>query len=211
MTSDLIQNVIGFAAAALVFATFYMKTMLPLRFVAVASNLAFMSYGYIAQLYPIFLLHLVLLPLNIYRLFQIWDVLRRIRASQSPQLLADAITPLMTRETFAKGSMIFRKGELADKMYLLLAGSVELLEIQTLLPPGVIFGEIGLFSEEGTRIASARCSSDVTVGSLTKFEVETAFLQNPEFGSALVRILTTRLIEDINRLETNGYPYTSQL
>ena len=40
------SEVIGYIAAALVFATFWMKTMVPLRVVGIASNLFFVSYGY---------------------------------------------------------------------------------------------------------------------------------------------------------------------
>jgi hypothetical protein len=36
---------LGYLASLLVFSTFYMKTMLPLRGVAIASNIAFMAYG----------------------------------------------------------------------------------------------------------------------------------------------------------------------
>src|SRR5882672_11089811 len=64
---------IGYAASLLVFSTFYMKTMIPLRCVAVASNIAFLTYGYLAGLYPVFLLHTVLLPLNMLRLYHKGD------------------------------------------------------------------------------------------------------------------------------------------
>ena len=40
-------ELVGYLASALVFATFYMKTMMPLRAVAIASNVAFISYGYV--------------------------------------------------------------------------------------------------------------------------------------------------------------------
>jgi CRP/FNR family transcriptional regulator, cyclic AMP receptor protein len=35
----------GYLASALVFLTFYMKTMIPLRVVGILSNVAFMTYG----------------------------------------------------------------------------------------------------------------------------------------------------------------------
>jgi hypothetical protein len=40
--------------------------------VAIASNVAFLTYGYFASLYPVFLLHTVLLPLNVFRLHQMY-------------------------------------------------------------------------------------------------------------------------------------------
>ena len=38
---------LGYIASALVFATFWMQTMLPLRVVAIASNVAFAGYGWL--------------------------------------------------------------------------------------------------------------------------------------------------------------------
>jgi CRP/FNR family transcriptional regulator, cyclic AMP receptor protein len=39
------SDAVGYVASLLVFCTFYMRTMLPLRVVAIASNVAFMIYG----------------------------------------------------------------------------------------------------------------------------------------------------------------------
>jgi len=48
-----------------------MKDMLHLRIVAVASNVAFLAYGVALGLIPVWLLHLVLLPVNVIRLWQV--------------------------------------------------------------------------------------------------------------------------------------------
>ncbi len=69
-------DLFGYAASILVFGTFYMKRMMPLRFTAIASNLAFISYAWAYGLTPILLLHGALLPLNIVRLLE----LRRLSA-----------------------------------------------------------------------------------------------------------------------------------
>ncbi len=70
--------VAGWLASALVFTTFFMRTMIPLRLVAIASNVAFMAYavlglryGVFGRLYPILVLHASLLPLNVLRLRQL--------------------------------------------------------------------------------------------------------------------------------------------
>jgi hypothetical protein len=59
---------IGYLAAGLVFATFCMRAMLPLRLVAIASNAAFIAYGYLGQLAPVLVLHVLLLIVNGYQL-----------------------------------------------------------------------------------------------------------------------------------------------
>jgi hypothetical protein len=62
---------VGFGAAGLVLATFCMRSMNALRWVAIASNVAFIAYGYLGHLAPVLLLHALLLPVNIYRLTQL--------------------------------------------------------------------------------------------------------------------------------------------
>src|SRR5271166_517018 len=58
---------IGWLASGLVFATFCAKRMLPLRALAITSNLAFISYGYLDALWPIVILHAAMLPMNVIR------------------------------------------------------------------------------------------------------------------------------------------------
>ena len=59
---------IGYLASALVLATFCMRDMVALRCLAIASNLAFITYGALADLGPVLVLHLLLLPVNVVRL-----------------------------------------------------------------------------------------------------------------------------------------------
>ncbi len=57
----------GYLASLLVFITFCMKTMVPLRIAAILSNVAFIAYAFYDVLYPILILHSFLLPLNVVR------------------------------------------------------------------------------------------------------------------------------------------------
>jgi hypothetical protein len=61
-------DTLGYLAATLVLATFTAKNMVALRALAIGSNLAFIAYGLLAGLWPILLLHLIMLPLNLIRL-----------------------------------------------------------------------------------------------------------------------------------------------
>ena len=67
----MISEATGFLASALVFITFTMKDMRLLRIIAILSNIAFIAYGILSWLPPIFSLHLLLLPLNLVRLMEI--------------------------------------------------------------------------------------------------------------------------------------------
>jgi uncharacterized membrane protein YagU involved in acid resistance len=63
-------DLLGYSAALVVLAAFCMSSIVSLRIVAVLSNMLFASYGLLAHLYPIFLLHSILLPINLLKLAQ---------------------------------------------------------------------------------------------------------------------------------------------
>jgi uncharacterized protein YjiS (DUF1127 family) len=65
-----LTDLIGYIAASLVFAAFCAKRMVPLRMLAIASNIGFISYGSLLGLWPIVLLHSFMLPINVLRLHQ---------------------------------------------------------------------------------------------------------------------------------------------
>jgi len=59
---------IGFLASAMVLAAVGMKDMVNLGIVAICSNFAFIAYALLLHLLPILVLHVILLPLNGWRL-----------------------------------------------------------------------------------------------------------------------------------------------
>ncbi|MDE8348133.1 MAG: hypothetical protein POG74_01430 [Acidocella sp.] len=65
------RDIAGYVAALLVFTTFSMKSMLRLRLVAISSNFVFIYYAVLAGVYPVLILHICLLPMNLLRLRQI--------------------------------------------------------------------------------------------------------------------------------------------
>jgi hypothetical protein len=61
-------GIIGFVASGLVLTAFGMKDMLNLRITAICSNIAFIGYALMLALPPVLILHVILLPLNGWRL-----------------------------------------------------------------------------------------------------------------------------------------------
>jgi hypothetical protein len=61
-------DIVGYSAALAVLAAFCMSSIVPLRIVAILSNVLFALYGLSAHLYPVFLLHSILLPINVFKL-----------------------------------------------------------------------------------------------------------------------------------------------
>ena len=71
---------LGYLAALAVLTTFTLSEMLPLRLMAICSNVLFAGYALLASLEPVLVLHLVLLPINAFRLLQ--AVQRRAKRAQ---------------------------------------------------------------------------------------------------------------------------------
>jgi hypothetical protein len=83
-------DALGYVASIAVLATFMMGTMISLRLVAIASNLLFIMYGHVAHIAPVLLLHVALLPINIFRLFSLYWV-------DLPHTLSNCTPPLFRR------------------------------------------------------------------------------------------------------------------
>lgn len=62
-------DLIGWTAAGMTMLTFACNDMRRLRVLALVANLAFIAYGSLAALLPVLVLHLVLAPINLWRLF----------------------------------------------------------------------------------------------------------------------------------------------
>src|SRR5262245_30639634 len=100
----------GYLAAALVFITFYMKTMVPLRIIGLCSNVAFIIYASLAGLYPVLLLHLVLLPLNVLRLRQMLQLTQQVRgAVHGEHNVLEWLKPYGSIRRVEAGEVVFRK------------------------------------------------------------------------------------------------------
>ena len=80
-------DLIGYSAGLMTIATFAQKRMLTMRMCAISANLLFIGYGALAGVHPVALLHVILLPLNVMRLFEGW------RGSRHP-LLSGRAPPL---------------------------------------------------------------------------------------------------------------------
>ena len=203
----MIMESVAWVAAALVFLTFFMKTMIPLRVVAVVSNVAFvfyallgLYYGIFEKVLPILVLHLSLLPLNILRLHQMKQLVKEIRKAAAGGLPWEFLIPYMKKETFAKGETLFRKGDVADKVYFLRAGSILIPELTKELQEGTLFGELGIFTPFRTRSASAIFTETSVLYSIDRDDVIQLYCQNPRFGLFLVRLLSVYVSENMDTI-----------
>jgi CRP/FNR family transcriptional regulator, cyclic AMP receptor protein len=185
---------IGYAAALAVFATFCMTTMLPLRAIALLSNVLFITYGWFDGLYPVLALHLGLLPVNSWRLLQVLHV---VGAGASDEFDLRRLRRLMTERRLRTGEILFRRGDPADAMFLIDSGEVEVVELGRLRGAGEIIGEMGVLSRRRRRTATVVAHSDCLLLALSGVRARELWFQRPAFAMQLMQLLTDRLIDDI--------------
>lgn len=194
-----VAEFVGYIASGLVFLTFSMKTMIPLRVAAIGSNIAFIAYGAMASLYPILILHLVLLPMNCWRTVQMVLLVRRVKAASGGDLSVEWLKPFMKSTRHAAGTTLFHRGEQADRMFYLVSGTIAFAEIDVTLQQGNLFGEIGLFSPDRRRTQTATCRTAAEILWITYDELAQLCYQNPAVAFHLMRVLTGRLMENADK------------
>ncbi|HEY8565874.1 MAG TPA: Crp/Fnr family transcriptional regulator [Beijerinckiaceae bacterium] len=194
---------IGYVGVVLSIATSSMRTMIPLRFMGIITNVTFLVYSALCGIYPTLLVNLVLLPLNATRLAQMLRLVRDVkRASATGDLSMEWLTPFMTRRAVRQGEMLFRKGEMAESLYYTLSGRYRLRESGIAIEAGQLVGEMGLLAPGNCRTQGLECVEDGEVLSLTYDELRQLYFQNPEFGFYFLRLTSSRLFENMARLET---------
>jgi CRP/FNR family cyclic AMP-dependent transcriptional regulator len=189
-------DVFGYLASCLVFTTFYMRRMVPLRITAIASNLAFIAYAWLDDLTPILVLHGALLPLNLFRLIELRRLIAKVIKASSEDFSVEALLPLMQRRDVDASDTLFSVDDPANALYYLMEGTLLLPEIDKELGPGSFLGEFALFSNTGRRTATAIAKTDCVVMSLTRAAVFSALVQHPQLGIHLLKMVTMRMLEN---------------
>ncbi|MCI5145167.1 MAG: cyclic nucleotide-binding domain-containing protein [Candidatus Electrothrix sp. AR3] len=186
----------GFLAACLMFSTFYMKNMIPLRIIGIASNMTFIVYTFNAEIWPVFVLHIALLPMNIVRLIQMLELVKKVRLASEGDMSFEFMIPHMKKEKHCKNDIIFHKGDVAEKIYLLKSGALSVDELDVAIQPGEIFGEMGVFASNHIRMATMRCKTDVELLSMTDKQIRQLYYQNSKFGFYLIQLLLKRFSQN---------------
>jgi hypothetical protein len=196
-----ITTVIGFIAAGLVIATLSMRTMVPLRVTGIASNFAFVTYGFLFGSIPTVTLHAILFPLNVYRLAEMLKLIKQVKAASAGDLNMDWLKPFMNKREIAKGEILFRKGDEAAHMFFVVSGRLHLHEIDLDVLPGAVVGELGMLAPARTRTQTLECTESGSVLTIGYDKIEELYFQNPTFGFYFLRLSSARLFQNIARLE----------
>jgi methyl-accepting chemotaxis protein len=111
----------------------------------------------------------------------------------------DWLLPYMTSLSLAKNQHLFRAGDPSAEMFIITEGSIRIEEIDIVLGPGEMIGEIGIFSSEKARTASARCETAVELRAISARKVFEICAQSPSVGCLLMQLIIGRLNQRVTK------------
>jgi hypothetical protein len=196
-----LTNMFALIGAVFFVATLLMHTMVPLRIANMAGCTFFATFGALSGNAATFLLYLLMLPINAVRLRQMLKLVKKARSATQGDMSMEWLKPFMTQRKYRKGDRLFRKGDLANEMFLTVTGKFLVKEIDVELPPGRLMGELGFLTPDNRRTGTVECIEDGQVLTITYERLLEIYFQNPQFGYYFLVLTSQRLLENIARLE----------
>lgn len=194
-------NVMALIGGIFLISTFVVRTIVPMRVLCIVSIVFFLGSAALAGSVPKFLMYFLALPVNVVRLVQIRNLVRRARSSAQGTLSLDWLRPYMTPRGYQGGEVLFRKGDPATEMLLTVSGKFLVTEIGIEIPAGRILGELGFLSPNNHRTQSVECIENGEVLTITYDKLLEIYMQNPEFGYYFLRLTSDRLLQNHARLD----------
>src|SRR5712664_4068276 len=196
-----LANMFALVGAIFFVATLLTQTMVPLRVANMVGCAFFAGFGALAGNVATFLLYLLLLPINAFRLRQMLNLVKKARTATQGDTSMEWLKPFMTERKYRKGDILMKKGDAADEMLLTVTGKFLVTEIGVELPPGLLMGELGFLTPNNRRTATIECTEAGQVLTISYEKLLEIYFQNPQFGYYFLVLTSQRLLENIARLE----------
>jgi hypothetical protein len=196
-------EILGYAVLVLLVLAFAMKSIIALRNFAMMATLAVVAYGLLAQRYEVAGLGVLLAAINLWRLSEMRRLVATVRTATGAPLTVDWLLPYMRPLEIPAGHVLFAKGDKADAMYFVSAGRVRIEDLDLEMTKGSLFGEIGIFTSDHRRTATAKCVEPCSLLMIDASKVRELYHQNPKFGFYLVGLITERLMENAREPKKN--------
>ena len=190
---------IGLAGLLVLVASVWMKTIIWLRALAIVGYVLIIVYALTIGRYPAAALLAVIAAVSAWRLYEmrrLVSVTREATAASGAPITLDWLLPYMRPLALPADAVVFHKGAPADAMYFISHGRIRLEELGVEMGKGALFGEIGIFSHDKHRTATAKTMEDSSLLLITADRVRELYYQNPDFGFFIVDLITRRLMED---------------
>ena len=196
-----LANMFALIGAIFFVATLLTQTMVPLRVANMIGCAFFAGFGALTGTVTTFLLYLLMVPINAYRLRQMLVLVKKARGATQGDTSMEWLKPFMTERKYRKGDVLFKKDDAAHEMLLTVTGKFLVKEIGVELPPGRLMGELGFLTPDNRRTATIQCIEDGHVLTITYEKLLEIYFQNPQFGYYFLVLTSQRLLENIARLE----------
>jgi hypothetical protein len=196
-----LANLFALFGAIFFVATLLTQTMVPLRVANMIGCAFFAVFGALTASVTTFLLYLLMVPINAYRLRQMLVLVKKARSATKGDTSLEWLKPFMTERKYRKGDILFKKDDAAHEMLLTVTGKFLVKEISVELPPGRLMGEFGFLTPDNRRTATIECIEDGHVLTITYDKLLEIYFQNPQFGYYFLVLTSQRLLENIARLE----------
>ena len=196
---DLIALAFGAIGALLMVLSNLMKRMVALRLFALGANSLFMVQALIEGNRIFFVLQATLMLINIYRLWSLRQLLLSLERAHADTPIKDWLLPQMKKKKFKAGAVLFTLGEPAKELFYIQSGTVRSPQFAQSLGPGHLLGEVGMFSEDHTRAATAICETDVVCYTMSDEAAFLLYVQNPQIGFYLIRLIIGQLRGELQR------------
>jgi ABC-type multidrug transport system fused ATPase/permease subunit len=196
-----LANMFALVGAIFFVATLLTQTMVPLRVANMIGCAFFAGFGALAGNVTTFLLYLLMVPINAYRLRQMLNLIKKARTATAGDTSMEWLKPFMTERKYRKGDILMKKGDAADEMFLTVTGKFLVTEINVELPPGRLMGELGFLTPNNRRTATIECIEAGHVLTITYEKLLEIYFQNPQFGYYFLVLTSQRLLENNARLE----------
>ena len=207
----MLYEVLGYVAAGLAFITFWMKVPVRFRACAIGLNVACVAYTAVGHQWLLLAVSALLIPVNVVRLLELQSVTGKIKRALASDLSMDWLRPLMQRKSVGAGEYLFRQGDEQGDIYLVVAGTIRLVEIDVTVGAGELIGEMAVFSPAMRRTLSARCETPVELLVIHNSEFLKRYYQNPDFGVYLVRLVERRLLQNVDLIQQIGVQRAEQV
>jgi len=196
--------IVSAAAVILNIIGYLMKTMIPLRMVAMTTNCLFILWSSLAGVYPTLVLNTILFPINALRFWQMKRLIRQVNEAANGDLSLDWLKPFTTKRHFAADTVLFQKGDPASELHFIISGRYRVVERGIEIGAGSIIGELGLLEPGKTRTATIECIEGGETLAISYDHVMQLYFQNPTFGFYFLQLSTARLFHTIKTLEAEN-------
>ena len=198
-----LANLFALIGSIFFVATLLPHTMVPLRIANMIGCAFFAIFGALTGTITTFLLYLLMIPINAYRLRQMLVLVKKARSATQGDTSLEWLKPFMTERKYRQGEVLFKKNDVAQEMLLTVTGKFLVKEIGVEVPPGRLMGELGFLTPDNRRTATIECIENGHVLTITYEKLLEIYFQNPQFGYYFLVLTSQRLLENIGRLEAD--------